>query len=144
MAGVLTYSGSLSRKFQVRLWNSSGWSGFISFLRVITYMRDYSKEHIFDPLEMKTSFYLTQDLRQNLVKLAFRNEDGHLSPFVNQIKIIEQDGRKGEAITSFQLPYNLISPLSARSSRRCRPLLVYEGLPQTPSTPHEDQWYAQS
>ena len=54
-----------------------------------------SKEHIFDPLGMKTSFFLTPDLKEKVVDLAYRDANGTLHPWDNQIEIIEQDPTKG-------------------------------------------------
>jgi CubicO group peptidase (beta-lactamase class C family) len=54
-----------------------------------------SKEHIFDPLGMKTSFFLTPDLRERAVDLAYRDAKGILHPWANQLEIIEQDPTKG-------------------------------------------------
>jgi CubicO group peptidase (beta-lactamase class C family) len=55
-----------------------------------------SKEHIFDPLGMKnTSFFLTPDLKERAVDLAYRDETGTLHPWANQLEIIEQDPTKG-------------------------------------------------
>ena len=54
-----------------------------------------SKEHIFDPLGIKTSFFLTPDLKERAVNLAYRDEKGTLHPWANQLEIIEQDPSKG-------------------------------------------------
>jgi len=43
---------------------------------------------------MKTSFFLTPDLREKAVNLAFRDANGILHPWANQIEIIEQDPTK--------------------------------------------------
>jgi len=47
---------------------------------------------------MKTSYYLTPDLRQKLVSLNIRDAEGRYHPRENddQWKIIEQDPSKGE------------------------------------------------
>ena len=55
-----------------------------------------SKEHIFDPLGMKASFLLTPELKERAVNLAFRDANGILHPWANQIEIIEQDPSKGK------------------------------------------------
>ena len=55
----------------------------------------FSKEHIFDPLGMKTSFFLTPDLKERAVNLAYRDAEGTLHPWANQLEIIEQDHTKG-------------------------------------------------
>ena len=44
---------------------------------------------------MKASFFLTPDLRERAVNLAYRDENGTLHPWANQIEIIEQDPTKG-------------------------------------------------
>ena len=54
-----------------------------------------SKEHIFDPLGMKPSFFLTPDLREKAVNLAYRDAKGNLHPWANQLEILEQDPTKG-------------------------------------------------
>jgi hypothetical protein len=47
---------------------------------------------------MESSFYLTPELKQRLVNLTFRDSDGGLSPWANQVNIIEQDPSKGGPI----------------------------------------------
>ena len=54
-----------------------------------------SKEHIFGPLAMKSSFFLTPDLKERVVNLAYLDENGTLHPWDNQLEIIEQDHTKG-------------------------------------------------
>ena len=44
---------------------------------------------------MKTSFFLTPDLKERAVDLAYRDANGALHPWDNQIEIIEQDPTKG-------------------------------------------------
>ena len=44
---------------------------------------------------MKTSFLLTPDLKERAVDLAYRDPNGTLHPWDNQIEIIEQDPTKG-------------------------------------------------
>jgi len=60
-------------------------------------MEQFCKEHFFDPLGMKTSFLLTPDLKERAVNLAFRDANGTLHPWANQIEIIEQDPTKVRA-----------------------------------------------
>jgi len=57
-------------------------------------LEEFCKEHIFNPLGMETSFYLTPELRRRLVDLSFREKDGTLSRWANQVKVIEQDPAK--------------------------------------------------
>ncbi|KAF8964756.1 beta-lactamase/transpeptidase-like protein [Flammula alnicola] len=57
-------------------------------------LEEFCKEHIFGPLGMESSFYLTPALKRRLVALTFRGEDGGLNPWANQLKIIEQDPEK--------------------------------------------------
>jgi hypothetical protein len=57
-----------------------------------------SKEHITGPLGMESSFYLTPELKRRLVNLTFRDSDGGLNPWANQVNIIEQDSSKGGLI----------------------------------------------
>ena len=52
---------------------------------------NFSHENIFKPLGMTTaSFYLTPELKAKLVNLAI-SVNGKFEPFVDQVKIIEQD-----------------------------------------------------
>jgi hypothetical protein len=44
---------------------------------------------------MKTSFLLTPDLKERTVDLAYRDANGTLHPWDNQVEIIEQDPTKG-------------------------------------------------
>ena len=44
---------------------------------------------------MKTSFFLTPDLKERAVDLAYRDAEGALHPWANQLAIIEQDPAKG-------------------------------------------------
>ena len=44
---------------------------------------------------MKTSFFLTPDLKEKAVDLTYRDANGTLHPWDNQIEIIEQDPTKG-------------------------------------------------
>ena len=54
-----------------------------------------SRENIFEPLGMtKTSFYLTADLKSDLVRLAYRQE-GQLQKWGSRFDLIEQDVTKG-------------------------------------------------
>jgi len=46
---------------------------------------------------MKTSYYLTSDLRQKLVGLNFRDAAGKVNLWDDQLKIIEQDPSKGDS-----------------------------------------------
>ena len=57
-----------------------------------------SKEYITGPLGMESSFYLTPELKRRLVNLTFRDSDGGLHPWANQVNIIEQDPSKGGPI----------------------------------------------
>ena len=43
---------------------------------------------------MKTSFFLTPDLKERAVNLAYRDEKGTLHPWAGQLEIIEQDPTK--------------------------------------------------
>ncbi|PPQ97279.1 hypothetical protein CVT26_006672 [Gymnopilus dilepis] len=55
---------------------------------------DFFKEHIFKPLGMETSFYLTPELEKRLVALSWREKDGSLVPLTDQVPIIEKDPAK--------------------------------------------------
>jgi len=57
-------------------------------------LEQFCKDHIFDPLGMKSSFFLTPDLKERAVNLAFRDGNGTLHPWANQLDIIEQDPTK--------------------------------------------------
>ncbi|KIK01016.1 hypothetical protein K443DRAFT_132498 [Laccaria amethystina LaAM-08-1] len=58
-------------------------------------LEEYCKENIFEPLGMKlTSFYLTPELREVAVPLAFRDANGKLLRFTGQTPLIEQDPSK--------------------------------------------------
>jgi len=53
-----------------------------------------SQEHIFEPLGIRASFYIRPDLQRRIVNLAFREEDRKLSPWDDQVEIIERDEKK--------------------------------------------------
>jgi len=57
-------------------------------------LEQFCKEHFFDPLGMKTSFFLTPDLKERAVNLTYCDENGILHPWSNQLEIIEQDPTK--------------------------------------------------
>ncbi|KAF9483313.1 beta-lactamase/transpeptidase-like protein [Pholiota conissans] len=59
-------------------------------------LEEYLQENVFKPLGMKASFYLTQDLKEKLIALTLRTEDGQLHLWDNQpgTEIIEQDPSK--------------------------------------------------
>jgi len=44
---------------------------------------------------MKSVFRLTPEAKNNLVKLAFRKEDGSVEPYNGQLPILQQDPEKG-------------------------------------------------
>jgi CubicO group peptidase (beta-lactamase class C family) len=86
------------------------------FFMVLYLLIINSKEHIFDPLGMKTSFFLTPDLKERAVGLAYRDANGTLDPWDNQIEIIEQDPTKGmlkNKISCFQM---LVRPWEGSSN----------------------------
>jgi len=75
-----------------------GWSseiiGFIIERLTGKTLEAYCHENIFGPLGMtKTSFYLTADLKSDLVRLSFR-EDGQLQKWGSRFDLIEQDVTK--------------------------------------------------
>ena len=92
---------------------------------------------------MKTSFFLTPDLKERAVEFAYRDVNGNLQPWTNQIDIIEQDPAKGmpnnkQYRSSIRvLIFDLVSPCSLR---RSRVILLYEGLPQAPPSLNADPW----
>jgi CubicO group peptidase (beta-lactamase class C family) len=80
-----------------------------------------SKEHIFDPLGMKSSFFLTPDLKEKAVDLAYRDANGTLHPWDNQIEIIEQDPSKGMQ----KKPFSNAGSSSDRRSDLCLGQFVF-------------------
>ena len=64
---------------------------------------------------MKTSFFLTPDLKEKAVDLAYRDANGTLHPWDNQIEIIEQDPTKGMQKKEKELFLNASPPLGGRS-----------------------------
>ncbi|KAF8963535.1 beta-lactamase/transpeptidase-like protein [Flammula alnicola] len=56
-------------------------------------LEQYLKENVFGPLGMKSSFYLTPELKAKCVDLTFRR-NGKLEPWAGQTKINEQDPSK--------------------------------------------------
>ena len=57
---------------------------------------------------MKTSFFLTPDLKERAVDLAYRDANSTLHSWDNQIEIIEQDPTKGmQKKISFHIPVRL-------------------------------------
>jgi hypothetical protein len=94
---------------------------------------------------MKTSFFLTPDLKDRAVNLAFRDANGTLHPWANQIEIIEQDHTKGIQKTLLVLLVLregglIFALLSSYSSRINRVVFLYEGLPQAPPSLDADPW----
>jgi hypothetical protein len=83
---------SLWKRYQGKPWSNSG---IVMYSFMILCLIINSKEHIFDPLGMKTSFFLTPDLKEKAVDLTYRDANGILHPWNNQIEIIEQDPTKG-------------------------------------------------
>ncbi|KAF8153185.1 beta-lactamase/transpeptidase-like protein [Crassisporium funariophilum] len=58
-------------------------------------IEEYCKENIFDVLGMtSSSFYLTPSLKSDLVSMSYRNQNGELEAWTEQINIIEQDPEK--------------------------------------------------
>ncbi|CAA7269887.1 unnamed protein product [Cyclocybe aegerita] len=55
----------------------------------------YCKENIFVPLGMTASFYLTPELKERLVPLAYSDrQTGKFEPWADQLKLIERDPSK--------------------------------------------------
>ncbi|KAJ3504164.1 hypothetical protein NMY22_g18012 [Coprinellus aureogranulatus] len=75
-----------------------GWSsdilGFLVEAVTGLSFEDYCQENIFKPLGIRASFYLTPTLRNDLVRLTFRDPDGKIVPWAGQTPIIEQDPEK--------------------------------------------------
>ncbi|KAF8172713.1 beta-lactamase/transpeptidase-like protein [Pholiota molesta] len=61
-----------------------------------TTFEKYLQENVFKPLGMKASFYLTSDLKEKLLGLSLRTEDGQLHVWNNQpgTGLIERDPSK--------------------------------------------------
>ncbi|KAF8803353.1 beta-lactamase [Phlegmacium glaucopus] len=57
-------------------------------------LEQFCQEYIFGPLGMQASFFLTPEFKERAVNLTFRDENGTLHPWANQVKIIEQDHTK--------------------------------------------------
>ncbi|KAJ3515361.1 hypothetical protein NLJ89_g1810 [Agrocybe chaxingu] len=56
----------------------------------------YCKENIFVPLGMAASFYLTPELKERLVPLAYSDrQTGKFAPWADQLRLIERDPSKG-------------------------------------------------
>ncbi|RXW19282.1 hypothetical protein EST38_g6571 [Candolleomyces aberdarensis] len=53
-------------------------------------LEDFCEQHIFEPVGIKTTFRLTPELIAKLVELSFRNEDGSISRFEDQIQLIQR------------------------------------------------------
>jgi CubicO group peptidase (beta-lactamase class C family) len=74
-----------------------GWSsdilGFVVEKVSRQTLDEYLQENIFKPLVMKASFYLTPDIKANLVDLAYRR-NGNMEAWANQSLLIEQDPTK--------------------------------------------------
>ena len=103
-----------------------------------------SKEHIFDPLGMKASFFLTPELKERAVNLAYRDANGILHPWADQVEIIEQDPSKGNfqksTLTVVLGESDLFFLVSSSASRRSRAIHLHEGLPQAPPSLDADPW----
>ena len=102
-----------------------------------------SKEHIFDPLNMKASFFLTPELSEKAVNLAYRDANGVLHPWANQIDILEQDSTKGNFWKNFFLEPRESDPfflVSSCTSRRRRVIHLHEGLSQASPSSDADPW----
>ncbi|TEB26819.1 beta-lactamase [Coprinellus micaceus] len=54
----------------------------------------YCQENIFKPLGIRASFYLTPSLKDDLVRLTYRNPDGAIVPWADQVPILEHDPEK--------------------------------------------------
>ena len=89
------YLALLWRKCQVKLWSNFGMHLRALIAQGSRLLSSPSKEHITGPLGMESSFYLTPELKRRLVNLTFRDSDGGLHLWANQVKIIEQDPSKG-------------------------------------------------
>jgi len=88
---------------------------------------------------MKTSYYLTPDLRQKLVGLNFRDAQGKYNVWQDQLEIIEQDPSKGESSFRLIIFTRFIMFLnSSHSSRRSRTILINERLSQATASHFAD------
>ncbi|TEB29645.1 beta-lactamase/transpeptidase-like protein [Coprinellus micaceus] len=53
-------------------------------------LAEYSKQHIFDPLGLKSSFRLNAETNRKLIDLNFRNTNGSVSPWDNRAGLIQR------------------------------------------------------
>ena len=97
MVGVLTLSDSLWKRYRGKPWSNSGTCDVPCVILTSAHRNIImnSKEHIFDPLGMQTSFLLTPELKERAVTFAYRDENGTLHPWADQIELIERDPTKG-------------------------------------------------
>ncbi|KAH6909517.1 beta-lactamase [Coprinopsis sp. MPI-PUGE-AT-0042] len=51
---------------------------------------EYSKKNIFEPLGLENTFHLTADLKERLINLHLRNEDGSVEEWKDRLPIIPQ------------------------------------------------------
>jgi len=65
----------------------------------------FSKEHIFGPLNMDSSFYLTASKRERLMKVTHLRKDGSLEKWADQLGVIEQDPEKCMLLLAVQVPH---------------------------------------
>ena len=95
---------------------------------------------------MKSSFFLTPDLKERAVDLAYRDANGTLHPWDNQIEIIEQDPTKGMQKKNLfsnagsSLGGLIFALVSSCSSRGNRVILLHEGLSQAPPSLDANPW----
>jgi hypothetical protein len=69
-------------------------TGMLLCLSCRVFLEISSHENIFGPLGMtKTSFYLTADLKSDLVRLAFK-QDGQFQNWGSRFDLVEQDVTK--------------------------------------------------
>ena len=74
----------------------------------LTSLSHFSKEHIFGPLNMDTSFYLTASKRERLIKMTHLRQDGSLEKWADQLGVIEQDPEKCMLLQAVQVPLSMI------------------------------------
>ncbi|KAF9045342.1 beta-lactamase/transpeptidase-like protein [Panaeolus papilionaceus] len=74
-------------------WNSDV-LGFIVEKVTGKTLEQFCQENIFQPLDMKTSFYLTPELQKNFMWLSHRKDDGQIEPWTGELLVNERDPKK--------------------------------------------------
>ena len=62
-----------------------------------------SKQNIFDPLGLKSSFKLNAETNKKLIDLNFRNANGSVSPWDNRAGLIQRYPEEGGCLASITI-----------------------------------------